>query len=245
MHWAPAPVEHGKGHGGGHNRNAAKAFVLIEGERASLALINPKLNETALSAEHNRVTIKATGMDNYHALVALRSQDHLHESAIRYHYMHGKPSGESPSQLMAYEKSVLEIEPAPYAREHWRYLSNTDAKFLLRFKGEPLAAADVRLTTANGTTSQFRSDAQGMVVIPLPEDFPTVRAGRMGNRASEFILSAEHLDGTQAFTTTLSADYHVNPEHWQSTELGLAVVGGGMLFGGLITWRTRRRKEKK
>jgi len=147
--------------------------------------------------------------------------------------------------LMGYEKSALEIEPAPYAREHWRYLSNTDAEFIVRFQGEPLAAADLVMTTANGTTARFKSDAQGRVVIPLPEDFPAVKPGRMGNRPSEFSLNVSHTEKAQTYTSTLSADYHINPEHWQSTELGLAVIGGGMLIGGFITMRGRRRKEKR
>lgn len=240
MHWIPAAAKHGHG---GHDRHAAKMYRLNSGDGASVVLINPKLRSMSLPVEGERVAVKAMGMDNYHALVATRSSDDLHESAVRYIYMFGKPAGESPSQLMAYEKSALEIEPAPYAREHWRYLSNSDVQFIVRYKGRVLADLDVQMSTANGTSRVLKTDSQGQLTLSLPDDFQTVKAGRMSNRPSEFVLRATHLDGAQTYTTTLSADYHVNPAHWQSTELGLAVVGGGMLLGALITW-CGRRKEK-
>lgn len=242
MLWSPAPAKHGHG---GHDRHAAKSYLLHDGAGASIQLINPKLNAMPMTAEQGRVSVKAMGMDNYHALVATRSDGSHHESAVRYVYMFGKPSGESPSLLMGHEKAALELEPAPYAREHWRYLTSTDALFILRFKGDPVAFADVKMTTGNGTRLEFKSDAEGRLSIPLPEDFPAVKPGRMGNRPAEFVLSATHESNGKTFATTFSADYHINPDHWQSTPLGLAVVGGGMLLGGLITWRSRRRKEKK
>ncbi|PIQ29929.1 MAG: hypothetical protein COW62_14220 [Zetaproteobacteria bacterium CG17_big_fil_post_rev_8_21_14_2_50_50_13] len=244
MHWAPAPVEHEKGHGG-HDRSAGKAFVLVDGEGANLTLINPKLLEKPLASEGSSVTLKATGMGNYHALLARRSQAGLQESAIRYHYMNGKPSGTSPSLLIAHEKSALEIVPDPLAREHWRYYANTDARFIVRFQGKPLAGATVMMATTNGTTVGFMADADGNLSIPLPEDFAEVKAGRADNRPAEFVLTASHHDGDSRFVTTFSAAYHVNPEQWQSTGLGLATAGGGMLLGGVMIWRMRRRKEDK
>jgi len=242
MHWSPAPMKHGHG---GHDRHAAKGYLLHDGVGASIELVNPKLNTMPLQAEQGRVNVKAMGMDNYHALVGTRSDGNHHESAVRYVYMFGKPSGVSPSLLMGHEKAALEIEPAPYAREHWRYLSNTDAAFIIRFKGQPLAFSDVSMATGNGTNSVFKSDAEGRLIIPLPEDFPAAKPGRMGNRPSELLLTVTHQDAAQTFTSSFSSDYHINPEHWQSTELGLAVVGGGMLIGGFMTLRKRRRKEKK
>ncbi|MCF7821293.1 MAG: DUF4198 domain-containing protein [Mariprofundaceae bacterium] len=243
MHWAPAPVKHSGGHGG-HDRNAAKPFMLVEGDGASLSLINPTLNATPLTAEQNRVAIKPTGMGNYHALVATHSTGELHESAIRYVYMSGKSSGESPSLLISHEKSALEVEPAPLAREHWRYYSATDAIFILRFRGKPLADAVVTLATDNGTTGEFRTDTGGRLIVPLPEDFSMIKPGRAGNKPSEFMVTASHSDGGQTYITTFSSAYSVNPKHWQSTELGLATVLGGMLIGGFIAFRTRQRKGK-
>ncbi|NWF36458.1 hypothetical protein [Mariprofundus sp. KV] len=247
MHWSPAPKEKSHGHGGhgGHDRHAGKPFLLHAGEGAEVQLMSPSKVVQPLTLEHGRVSVKAMGTGNYHALVAKRSVGDLHESAVRYIYMNGKPSGVSPSLLIGHEKSALEIEPAPLAREHWRYYSNTDAQFIVRFQGEPLAGAKVHMQTGNGSSAEFAANTEGLVTIPLPEDFTYEKPGRMANPPSEFVLTAEHHVGTERHITTFSYGYHINPEHWQPTELGLAVIGGGMLIGGFITLRKRRRREKK
>ncbi|GAV19142.1 hypothetical protein MMIC_P0071 [Mariprofundus micogutta] len=242
MSWAPAPAKHG--HGGHGGRHAAKTFMLHDGVGAELSLINPKLSVMPMQGEHGRVTVKSTGMDNYHALLATRSDGKLYESAVRYVYMFGKPSGESPSLLIKHAKAALEIKPAPLAREHWRYYSNTEAVFVVSYKGKPLANTTVLLKTANGSDAVLQTDVAGKLIVALPEDFSIIKSGRMGNRPSEFLLTANYAEGEQRFTTTFSSAYHINPEHWQSTELGLATVVAGMLLGGLITVRSRRRKEK-
>lgn len=246
MHWAPAAMKHGQGgHGGSHDRHAGKPFLLHQGEGAEAQLMSPGKAVQPLTLEHGRVSVKAMGTGNYHALIARRSAGDLHESAVRYVYMHGKPSGLSPSLLIGHEKSALEIEPAPLAREHWRYYANTDARFIVRFKGEPLAGAKVHMQTGNGSSAEFTADAEGLVTVPLPDDFVYEKPGRMANPPSEFVLTTAHRAGSEQYITTFSYDYYINPEQWQSTKFGLAVIGGGVLFGGLITWRSRRRKEKK
>ncbi len=243
MQWAPAPVDRGHGHGGGHGRNAAKHFMLVEGEAASVWLLNPKLSETPLQPVQGKVSVKSTGMDNYHALVAVRNHEKLHESAVRYIYMHGKPSGESPDLLIGHEKAALEIEPSPLAREHWRYHGNTDAVFLLRFAGKPLANSTVELKTKNGTVGQFSTGPDGTFTVPLPDDFSNVKPGRMANRPSEFVLTARFSEGETSHVTTFSSEYHVNPEQWQSTALGVANIVGGILLGALILLAVRRKEK--
>ena len=36
------------------------------------------------------------------------------------------------------------------------------------------------------------------------------------------------------YQTRLSATYHLNPSHWQSSPMGWAVVGLGLVAGGLL-----------
>jgi len=241
MQWSPAPARSGHQ---GHERNAAKVFLLKEGEGASQVLLKPDLSRSPLAAGQGGVKLVPTGMDNYHALVASRIRGALHETAIRYVYLHGKPSGNSPSLLTAELKSVFEIQPYPLAREHWRYTGGETAGFLLRFRGEPLTGAKVSFTSSNGTSAEFTTDADGYFAFDLPDDFSSVKPGRSGNRPAEFVLSAGYEDGAERFVTTLSSEYFVNPDHWQSLPLGMATAAGGMLLGGLLTFRNLRRKEK-
>jgi len=244
MFWAPAPLEHaGHGHGG-HGRNSANSFLLKGGEGASASLLLPDLSRQELPGGSGGIRIRPTGMDNYHALVASRNSGALHESAIRYVYMHGKPSGESPELLIKERKMTLEIEPAPLAREHWRYLSAEAVRFLIRFRGEPLAGARITMQTANGSFVESVSNVDGYIEFVLPDDFPDVKPGRRSNRPSEFVMTASHSDGRERFVSTLSSAYYANPSHWQSLPLGMATAFGGMLIGGMLTFRNLRGRGK-
>jgi len=246
MQWSPVPERHahtGQAHTG-HNRNAAKVFMLEEGYGASLTLMKPDLSSSPLTAEQGGVKVVPTGMDNYHVLIASRITGALHETAIRYLYLHGKPSGNSPSLLTAQQKSTLEIEPSPLPREHWRYTSGEPVGFLIRFRGEPLAGATVVVSTSNGTSSEYTADVDGFVGLDLPDDFLAVKSGRSGNLPAQFVVIAGHSEGSERFVSTLSSEYFVNPSHWQSLPLGAATAFGGMLLGGLLTFRNLYRKEK-
>ncbi len=247
MHWEPAPpkmMKHGGHAHGGHDRNAPKPFVLKEGKGAELTLLLPDLNHQPLVAERGTVKVKGSGLNGYHAMVAERRSAGKYESATRYLYQHGKPVDLSPSLLTTHRKALFEIEPAPLAREHWRYTSGNEAGFKLHFKGKPLTRVKLILTTANGSTLEGITDAKGFVSFTLPEDFTEVKPGRSNNRPSEFLLAASHVEGGTHFDTTFSSAYYVNPSHWQSLNLGLATAAGGMLLGGFMTFRNLRRKEK-
>lgn len=241
MQWSPVAEKHAHG---GHSMSADKRFALNDGRGATLTLVKPDLGTSSLTAERGGVSIPPTGMDNYHALVAGRITGALHESAVRYFYLHGKPTGNSPSLLTAEQKSILEIEPAPLPREHWRYTAGEPAGFMVRFRGKPLAGATVSVKSSNGTSAEYASDADGYLDFKLPEDFGIVKAGRSGNRPAEFVLTASHADGAERFVTTLSSSYFVNPSHWQSLTMGMATALGGMLLGGLLTMGNLRRRGK-
>jgi hypothetical protein len=90
------------------------------------------------------------------------------------------------------------------------------------------------------------SDAEGRVVVALPDDFNDVKAGRRANKPAEFVLHADHSIQGVDYVTTLSADYHVNPSHWRSTAGGLLAMLVGFV-GGLIVVRRKSggTKEKK
>jgi len=242
MYWAPAPVDHG--HNGGHDRHAAKQYLLVNGDGASAQLIDPTQKATDVPVENGRVKVRSTGVDNYHALVATKQSGQTQESAVRYVYMFGRPSGESPAALMGMEKASLEVEPAPYAREHWRYQAGKDVHFILRFNSEPLRGGVVKVHTSNGSVHELKSDLNGRVTYSIPRDFADVKSGRMANHPAELILTARHKSGGVKHITTFTADYHVNPDNWQSTTLGLSLIAGSVVLA-LLALITLRRREKR
>ncbi len=234
MYWAPAK-QAGHAHHGG-----AKSFALIAETPAAVSLIDPLLKAHPLQLHQQMVAIKPTGMGNYHALVATRENPMSTESAVRYVYMYGKPSGASPSALTSLEKGRLEIEPKPLAREHRRYHSGDTAHFFVRFNGKALVFRDVQLTTAHGSVATLKTDSQGMLAVNLPEDFPAIKAGLQANQPADFVLSVQHEVDGHVYAATFSSDYHVNPSHWQSTGWGVITILVGMIMGIFITVRMRK-----
>ncbi|PVV14449.1 MAG: hypothetical protein B6D77_03285 [gamma proteobacterium symbiont of Ctena orbiculata] len=217
-----------------HHRGGEKRIILENGENASITLWKPDLSTEPLTLEHGGVTLPKTGMDNYHAILAEKDWGDHKEAVIRYEYRHGPPSKQSPSRLAAQQKTEFEIVPDPIPREHYRYHSRQTWGFLLRFQGQPIGDHKVELQTANGSHLSATTDATGRVEFRIPDDFPGLVEGERDRRMGDFAVSSEYLQHDRRFTTQLSAGYRVSPEHWQSTPLGLLVVGIGFIAGGFI-----------
>lgn len=229
---------HESGAGGhGHSRRPAAAY-LRDGAGATLMFWRPDLEQGALpdAKADGQVAVRPSGVDNYHLLMASRSGDSGEEVALRYVYMHGKPSGESPRRLLDAQKAALEIVPAPLPREHWRYETSNPAVFEVRLTGEPLAGHPVQLVTTQGSLVEAVSDDKGRVTFVLPEDFAHVAPGREANAPAEFIVSTAHTQNGFVRRTTLTAEYHANPAHWQSSLGGVVALMVGFI-GGMALWR--------
>jgi hypothetical protein len=239
--WKPAPKKPGQS----HSRMAPKPFVL-NGAADTVMLWKPDLAVMGLAKDTTKVLLKPTGMNNYHALVAERRSDaNTLEAAMRYVYLNGKPSGNSPSLLTTAVKTPLEIVPAPLPREHRRYLANHDAVFVLRYEGKPVTNTKLQVSTSNGSQWKVKTDRIGAVRITLPDDFVEVKPGRRNNRPAEFVLQAEVAPNAQLFRTSLSAQYHVDPAHWQSFELGLSVLAAGFVAGVFVNRRSLRAQDNR
>ncbi len=224
----PGAQQHRHRSGPGH-------YMLMAGEGAVAEIWKPDLSRLPLEIKHGGITIPSTGMDNYHALVVEKDWGTSKEFLIRYEYLRGRPSSVSPSKLANAQKAPLEIVPDPIPREHYRYISGYDWNFLVRFNGEPLAELPVLLETEFGSRLEGQTDNQGRVSFRIPDDFPEVQPGRNNNRPGEMWLTARYLrEGEMSYKTRLSASYHVNPSHWQSTGLAAAVLSIGLLAGGLL-----------
>ncbi|MCG7980513.1 MAG: hypothetical protein N0E58_20595 [Candidatus Thiodiazotropha endolucinida] len=217
-----------------HDHRGEKRIVLENGDGAIITLWKPDLSTQQLTLDHNAVTIPMTGIDNYHAIVAEKDWGDHKEAVIRYEYRFGRPSKQSPSQLAAKQKTEFEIVPDPIPREHYRYHSLQSWNYLVRFNGRPVNDLEVVLNTANGTQLSSTTDSHGRVSFQIPDDFPGMIEGERDKRLGQFIVSSEYLEGNRRYTTQLNADYRVNPAHWQSTRLGLLVVGIGFIAGGFL-----------
>lgn len=216
-----------------HQGRGMKQVVLENAEGAAITLWKPDLTTAPLAAEHGHISLRPTGMDNYHAIVAEQDWGKSKEVLIRYEYMQGKPSGRSPSELTAAVKTDFEIVPDPLPREHSRYMTGRPASFLVRYRGEPLSGIPVTLTTSNGSTVQAATNADGLVRFELPDDFPVVKPGRANNRPAEMQVGSEHQADNHSYSTVLSAQYYVNPQYWQSFEVGLLIAAIGAVAGGI------------
>lgn len=217
-----------------HSHRGPKKLMLENGEGASVTLWKPDLTTQPLTFEQGGFTLPKTGMDNYHAVVAEKDWGDSKESVIRYEYRFGRPSEHSPSELARAVKTALEIVPDPIPREHYRYHSDQTWGFKLRLHGLPAGGIPLTLQTANGTHLEAVSDTSGRVKFHLPDDFPDVLPGKRDNRSATFTISAGMRGAGIDYQTTLSADYHINPSHWQSSRLGLLVAGLGFVAGGLL-----------
>ena len=260
MVWQPLPKpkqpqgEHA-GHGtaqqgqqtqGQNHRRGGKPFRLIDGEGAQAKLWAPSLALSNVELNKGKSKIAGTGVNNYHALIALRESENSVDAAIRYLYMHGKPSGESPSKLTNASKLQLEIMPHPLPREHWRYQALKEATFVIKWQGMPLANSEVTLTTSNGTELNLISSSLGIISLPIPDDFSEIKPGRRNNKPAEFVLTASHQQADKVYQTTLSAPYYVSPSYWQSNQLALWMMGIGFIGGlGLVRLIPRPKKGRK
>lgn len=242
MKWQPAPMKHHKGMD--HSRMAGKSFQLTEHQGAKVFFWKPDLKSKLLPLDNDQVKVKSTGMDNYHALVAKKRAKDMTEVAIRYPYMHGKPSGFSPKALTHGVKASYEIVPSPLPREHRRYHAARDAVFVVRYEGQPVAKTEVTLTTANGSTLKEVSDRNGAVRFTFPDDFSETKPGRRNNKPAEFVVYSEFADKGRSYRTTFSDKYHVDPRHWKSTQLGTIVLAFGFISGVVITRRSRKNSNE-
>jgi len=224
MQWDESGGTHGAH--GTHARVAGPRLRLVDGQGADTAIVLPTLERRALPLRGGGAGIPATGFDNYHLLLAVRETPSLYEAALRYQFLRGRPSGHSPAELVNARKIPLEIVPAPLAREHSHYLSRTAPAFVLRFEG-------TRLYT--------RSDGDGRVSFPLPDDFGGDVTEQARRRPADFVVTTRYETAGREYRTTLSAPYYLNPEHWQSTGRGLWSASAGFVAGlGLLLLVGRR-----
>ena len=225
------------------HRRGPKQLAISNADGAIVTLWKPDLSKRVLQSKMGMITIPPTGVDNYHAIVVERDWGSLKEAIIRYEYLRGKPSGQSPTRLTSAEKTEFEIVPDPIPREHHRYYSGQDWSFILRYKDKPISNHPVVLQTSYGSLIEAVSDSEGKVTFRLPDDFPEVVKGERDKRNAEINVSSEFSNLDLHYQTTLTAEYQLSPKHWQSKPLGIAVAGLGFILGGFVTHLGSRGKK--
>lgn len=197
------------------------------------------------STEGARIATATPKIGNYHWITAREeSADTVKMASTAWYF--GNP-GDSPKDLLKTVKHELEIVPAPLPREHGLYRESEKWRFLLRFKGQPLAGQTLTLETEFGSRSNFLTDAAGFATVLFPRDFKPVakdaggHAGH-GPRRGKFVLATEKQDGDKRYLTAFNLSYGEDGDRDKS-------LGWGATFGliGMLaaTPLLRRRKDKQ
>lgn len=249
IYWAPH-ISHGGEHSHGEHRKHGENgmgqttmlhAINLEGNN-SVVLIKPDLSKDDLNLSDNTLNLPKASVGGYYALVLNHHSDDRVDSAIRYLSMQGRPSKISPTRLTALPKTDLEIVPHPLHREHDRYTASKAYRFLLHFKGKPLANTAVTLETRDTAAQTYTTDSTGAFSITLPNDFKNIQVGKSENKPSEFLLVVQHSDNNLTYKSTLSMPYSLNPnDYWQSQSYGVGTIVIGFL-GGLFLYRRTKTK---
>ena len=145
-------------------------------------------------------------------------------------YYFGERGAKNPTAMFMQSRSELEIIPTRYPREHSRYRANEKWQFIVRFKGQPLPGQRVRLETQNGSKLQLLSDALGIVTVQIPDDFDASDASGQRRRGADFVLAAEHIDGSTTYLASFNSNY--GPDAFDQRSL---IAGIGFTFLGMLS----------
>jgi hypothetical protein len=184
------------------------------------------------------------GQGNYYWLSARQQTGEKIVTASTVRYFSNP--GPAPTELLLRRKGELELIPQPLPREHAQYRAGEERTFLVRFRGQPLAGAEVMLETEHGTRAMFKSDERGIARIAFPLDFKPQKPSATGEHAGHgpqragFALGVEHADGGVRHLTAFN--YLYAPDAWNRKNLwaGLGFAVFGMLLAVPLLRRTKK-----
>lgn len=251
INWQPPVAKEGtKQAHSGHGKRKAKRFQIHNFDTlasTSVFYFLPTLEKRELNLENLHISIPRTGMENYHALVAIQTSQNSINSTVRYIYSRGRPSKVSPTKITQFEKVQLEIEPILLPKEHNHYEGSNTYHFKLRFNGKVLAYHQgITFSTSNGTKETLESDEGGKFYVTMPNDFNNVKTGKRANKPAEFVLNASHLEKGMTHTTSLAMPYYVNPlDYWFTQFFAVCLVIFGIVIGIYLLRNVTKKKKKK
>lgn len=189
-----------------------------------------------------RIRPAAPAMGNYHWVQARQERaDTVRVASTAWYFSN---PGDAPTAMLNQAKSELEIVPAPLPREHARYRESEKWRFLVRWRGLPLAHQALTLETEHGSRSSVFTDDVGIAVVVFPRDFRPLEAGKggQGGRRREragYVLWTAHVEGDRTYRTAFNQSYAPEPERSRSLAWGAAFGAFGMVLAAPLL----RRKE--
>lgn len=221
---------------GGERERGTMPLALKNSEAAALDVFAPDpaapeaRRQAPLGPEGARVSMLPK-MGNFYWVSARAEKDGRVSVASTVAYF--SEPGPAPTRLLLAPKNEIEIIPQPLPREHANYRESEKWKFLLRFKGQPLANKAVKMETEFGTRTSFTSDAEGMVSVLFPRDFKPAEGGRTGShggpRRAKFVLAAEHEAEGKQYLSAFNATYSPDADRDRSLVWGAAFGLLGMV----------------
>lgn len=185
-----------------------------------------------LGPEGAKIEAATPKIGNYHWVVAREETPNEVRVASTAWYF-GNP-GASPKDLLQEAKHELEIVPDPLPREHASYRESEQWRFLVRFKGQPLANQPLLLETAFGTRSTVFTNTAGVATVQFPRDFRP--AGKRDGahedhdlRRAPFVLSTVKEADGRRYLTAFNLSYGEAPYRNRSLGWGAAFGLIGML----------------
>jgi hypothetical protein len=220
--------------------------IVADGVDAYANDLKDKRAHRQLPLEMSGAKLDKPASGGFQMLTAREEQsDMVHVASTVYYF--GERGAKDPTAMFMQQKHELEIIPQPYPREHSRYRANEDWRFLVRFKGQPLASQKVALETQNGSKAEFVSDAQGVITVHLPDDFKAEEeqkgAARHGMPGAGFALATEHMDGGKTYLTAFNSSYGKDAFDQRSMAMGLGFTLLGMI-GAVPLLRQRKGAQK-
>jgi len=195
----------------------------------------------------NVIEVKNRGgkKGGYHWIGAVSQQNNTVQSVSSVIYFPNP--GPAPRPMLSLQKSILDISPVKLPREHQHYRAGENWDFLVRFNGEPLIDSPVVFETENKSLQTLKTNQDGIVSIPFPDDFPQEAAaedlhshGHASRKKAGFVLTVEQQTEGQQFISHFN--YHYTTDAFYKKNLALGI---GFALFGMITAAPLLRKSKK
>lgn len=185
-----------------------------------------------MPVQDGRFRLDSTGVGNYHWLQAREEMpDRVKIASTVWFFANPGPA---PTEMLARPKTELEIVPRPLPREHSQYRAGEVWDFALRFRGQPLPGATLKLVSDAGAQTSFTSDPTGRVSVRFPTDIKPRSGENMQHgrgAANRFVLAVEHTAEGRHYLTAFNGRYSENAFAQRSLLWGSGFLVLGSLLG--------------